>query len=60
MPQPTATQIRALRTAHGLTQRKVSELLEVHRCTYEKWEYGKNPMPGGMFNLMTILLEKKL
>ena len=41
----TATELRAWRSEHGVTQVELAQLLEVHSMTVSHWERGRYPIP---------------
>jgi DNA-binding transcriptional regulator YiaG len=48
---PAPADIRATRTAAGLTQEQAGELLYSSRRAWQSWELGINPMPQAMWEL---------
>ena len=46
MKQPTKTQVAARRKQCRLTQRVAAAIMQTTISTWQKWEYGQNPMPA--------------
>lgn len=55
---PTPGEIRASRLAAGLTQKQAGALVSVTLSTWQKWEYGRHPMPKALYNLFLIKTRK--
>lgn len=51
----TATQVRAIREAHGLTQGTLGELLGVHWTSVARWEGGTSSPPAPTARLLRLL-----
>ncbi|MDN7351554.1 helix-turn-helix domain-containing protein [Acetobacter senegalensis] len=51
---PTPGKIRASRLASGLTQKQAGALVSVTLSTWQKWEYGRHPMPKALYDLFLI------
>lgn len=51
--------VLAWRKAHGLTQQRLADLLEVHKLTVSRWETGQVPVPRTV-ELALLYLEQTL
>ena len=51
---PTPAEIKALRTRFGCSQTVFGEMLYVKLRTVQDWEYGKSPMPIGLWDLANL------
>ncbi|MFT8921093.1 helix-turn-helix domain-containing protein [Acetobacter sp.] len=55
---PAPGEIRASRQASGLTQKQAGALVSVTLSTWQKWEYGRHPMPKALYDLFIIKTRK--
>lgn len=53
---PTARDIRARRTKHGLTQTQSAAMVHVGLRTWQQWEAGDHAMPLGLWELFLVKL----
>jgi DNA-binding transcriptional regulator YiaG len=53
----TRTELKMLRTQHGLTQSALAELLGVHWNTVARYEQGALTIPEPMARLMALVLK---
>ena len=51
---PPPAEIKALRTRFGYSQTVFGEMLYVKLRTVQDWEYGKSPMPLGLWDLANL------
>ena len=51
---PTPAEIKALRARFGYSQTVFGEMLYVKLRTVQDWEYGKSPMPLGLWDLANL------
>ena len=56
---PTPGEIRASRLATGLTQKQAGGLVSVTISSWQKWEYGRHPMPRALYDLFIIKTKKR-
>ncbi|MBB2164670.1 helix-turn-helix domain-containing protein [Gluconacetobacter sp. 1b LMG 1731] len=56
---PTPGEIRASRLAADLTQKQAGALVAVTLSTWQKWEYGRHPMPRALYDLFIIKTKKR-
>jgi DNA-binding transcriptional regulator YiaG len=59
-PPPDPAILKQIRESMGLSMPKIAELLEVGTASWENWEYGKNPMPAPVFQLLKIHANGKI
>lgn len=51
---PTPEEVRAARSAVGLTQTEASETVHASMRAWQQWEGGERTMPPGLFELFMI------
>lgn len=54
MNQPTTIEIAAARIAAGLSQVEAAAVVYVTRNAWQRWEYGKTPIPLGYWELFLV------
>ncbi len=54
MKQPNQSEIAAARTAAGLSQVQAAAVCYVTRNAWQRWEYGKTPIPMGYWELFLM------
>ncbi|MEO9231611.1 MAG: helix-turn-helix domain-containing protein [Devosia sp.] len=58
-PKPTKGEVKAARERAGLTQKESGEVVSVGVRTWQKWEYGEQPMKQAIWELYNIKTKRR-
>ena len=56
----TKDRLKAIRKFYGMTQKQISDMLDIPLDTWQQWERGRREPPKYIFNLIKCTLKYKM